>query len=267
MASTQEEADKVEEEATPPTPVIHETVRRNGEHEMNRPATSLAWSGLAAGFSMSFSLYAQAVLQAHLPEASWRELVVALGYPVGFVMVVLSRQQLFTENTITVVLPVMAEPSWRHVGAALRMWAIVLAANLAGTAIAAAFYTRTPLLPHETLEALRAVATHAMAHEPLAMGLLGIVAGYLMAATVWLIPDAGQNKMHVIVMMTWLIGAFGLAHIVVGSAEGFALVFLGDLALGDFVLRFALPTLAGNIVGGTALFAVIAHGQVMNERE
>ena len=72
---------------------------------MARPALSLWWSGVAAGLSISFSLLAQAILATHLPDASWRELVIALGYPVGFLMVVLSRQQLFTENTITVVSP------------------------------------------------------------------------------------------------------------------------------------------------------------------
>jgi formate-nitrite transporter family protein len=59
--------------------------------------------------SISFSLLAQSVLQAHLPDEPWRPLVSTLDYSVGFIMVVLSRQQLFTGNTITVVLPVMAD--------------------------------------------------------------------------------------------------------------------------------------------------------------
>src|SRR3954471_11423615 len=97
---TRREADRVEERATPRTPVIYDVVRRYGEEEMSRPAVSLWWSGLAAGLSMSFSLLAEAILRLHLPDAEWRELVTALGYPVGFLMVVLARQQLFTENTI-----------------------------------------------------------------------------------------------------------------------------------------------------------------------
>ena len=76
---------------------------------MARPVVSLWWSGLAAGLSISFSLLAQAILQLHIAETAWRPLVTSFGYTVGFVMVVLSRQQLFTENTITVILPVMAQ--------------------------------------------------------------------------------------------------------------------------------------------------------------
>src|SRR5262249_61376482 len=101
-----EEIKDVKELATPRTPVIYEVVRRLGDEEMRRPLTSLWWSGLAAGLSISFSLLSQAILTAHLPEAPWQPLVVAFGYCIGFIMAVLSRQQLFTASTITPLLPV-----------------------------------------------------------------------------------------------------------------------------------------------------------------
>src|SRR5512138_3797928 len=99
------EAREVEERSQLRTPVIYEIVRKRGDEEMARPAISLWWSGVAAGLSISFSLLAQSILQTHLPDAPWRSLVSSLGYSVGFLMVVLGRQQLFTENTITAVLP------------------------------------------------------------------------------------------------------------------------------------------------------------------
>ena len=120
---TEREVEDIEERSSPRTPVIYEIVRRLGEEEMARPALSLWWSGVAAGLSISFSLLAQSVLQAHLPDESWRPLVSSLGYSVGFIMVVLSRQQLFTENTITVVLPVMADFTGENLFRAPRtMW-------------------------------------------------------------------------------------------------------------------------------------------------
>ena len=144
---TAEEIKDVEELATPRTPVIYEVVRRLGEEEMERPVTSLWWSGVAAGLSISFSLLSQAILTAHLPEASWQPLVVSFGYCIGFIMAVLSRQQLFTESTITAVLPVAADVTWGNIVRMARLWAIVLAANLAGTLFAALFCTFTPVLP------------------------------------------------------------------------------------------------------------------------
>src|ERR1700751_607017 len=146
---TEREAEHVEERASPRTPVIYEVVRRLGEEEMARPAISLWWSGVAAGLSISFSLLAQAILQTHLPDAPWRPLVSSLGYSVGFIMVVLARQQLFTENTITAVLPVMAEFNLDNIWKLGRMWGIVLLANFAGTLFAALFCTYTPVLTPE----------------------------------------------------------------------------------------------------------------------
>src|SRR6476620_7130738 len=146
---TEEEVKDIEELATPRTPVIYEVVRRLGEEEMVRPATSLWWSGVAAGLSISFSLLAQAILRTHLPDAPWEPLVTSFGYCVGFIMAVLSRQQLFTESTITAVLPVAAEFTWKNVGRMTRLWAIVLAANLTGTLFAALFCSFAPVLSTE----------------------------------------------------------------------------------------------------------------------
>jgi hypothetical protein len=78
-----------------------------------------------------------------LPDAIWRPLVTGFGYSVGFLMVVLSRQQLFTENTITVVLPVMKQFSLANLGRLGRLWSIVFAANMTGTLFAALLYLHT----------------------------------------------------------------------------------------------------------------------------
>jgi formate/nitrite transporter FocA (FNT family) len=262
---TRREADRVEERSTPRTPVIYDVVRRYGDDEMARPSTSLWWSGLAAGLSMSFSLLAQAILLQHLPPAGWRDLIVSLGYPVGFVMVVLGRQQLFTENTITVVLPIIAEPSARNFGRGARMWAIVLAANLAGTLAAALFCAFTPVLDAPLRDAMLQISAEAMRHGWVAMGFRGITAGFLMAAMVWLIPAADAAQFFVIFLVTYLIGVSGSAHIVAGSFESFLLVANGDLGIGQMLSGFFLPVLIGNIVGGTALFALLSYAQVMKE--
>src|SRR3954471_17860617 len=116
-------------------PQIYQVVRHEVETEMARPVTSLWWSGVAAGLSITFSVFARAVLQHYLPETGWRPLVTGFGYTVGFLLVVLARQQLFTENTITAVLPVAANPSGKNVYRLARLWAIVFVANLTGTLV------------------------------------------------------------------------------------------------------------------------------------
>ncbi len=259
------EVEEVESRSSPRTPVIYEIVRRLGEDEMIRPLTSLWWSGLAAGLSISFSLLAQAILQHHIPEAPWRPLITSLGYSVGFVMVVLARQQLFTENTITVILPVMAEPSASNFGRAGRLWAIVLAANLAGTLFAAAFCSLTPTLAPEMRAEMIEISRAILSHGPLDTAFKGVAAGFLMAAMVWLLPSAESGQLGVIVIMTWLISVGGFAHIIAGSMEAFMLVLNGAAGSLEVTTGFLLPALVGNIVGGTALFALLAYAQVMKE--
>jgi formate/nitrite transporter FocA (FNT family) len=92
-----------------------------------------------------------------------------------------------------------------------------------------------------------------------------ISAGFIIAAMVWLIPSAEAAQFWVITLMTYLIAAGGFVHIVAGSVEAFLLVVNGELGIGRMVIDFMVPTLLGNIVGGTALFALISYAQVMKE--
>ena len=262
---TAEEIKDVEELATPRTPVIYEVVRRLGEEEMVRPSTSLWWSGVAAGLSISFSLLAQAILRTHLPDAPWQPLVTSFGYCVGFIMAVLSRQQLFTESTITAVLPVAANFTWKNVGRMMRLWAIVLAANLAGTLFAALFCSFTPVLPAEIYDEMLAVSRDLLPLGWWDMVFRAVASGFLMAAMVWLMPGAERTQFHVITLMTWLIAVGGFTHIVAGSMEAYLLVFAGDWAWWQMIGQFLLPVLIWNMIGGTALFALLSYAQVMDE--
>ena len=255
----------VEELSTPRSPVIYEVVRRLGDEEMERPATSLWWSGVAAGLSISFSLLAEAILQSHLPDTAWRPLVTGFGYCVGFLMVVLGRQQLFTESTITVVLPVFKDIHLANVWRMLRLWAIVLVANLAGTLFAAVFCRYTPVLSPHLMDSMLAISRELKSLGWWEMGFRGIASGFLIAAMVWMIPSAETAKFAVVTVMTYLIAIGGFTHIVAGSMEAYLLVLAGDWEWWRMLWQFFVPVLTGNMIGGTALFALISYAQVMEE--
>jgi len=262
---TQREVEEVEERSRPRTPVIYEIVRRHGDEEMARPITSLWWSGVAAGLSISFSLLAEAILRMHLPQAGWTPLLSSFGYCVGFIMVVMGRQQLFTETTITVVLPVMAEFTSANLVRLGRMWSIVLLANLAGTLFAALFCTFAPVLTPELRASMLDVSHHLVGHGWAESFFKAISAGFLIAAMVWLMPSADSAQFQVVTLMTYLIAVGGFMHIVAGSVEGFMLALNGDVTWSWMAFDFITPVLAGNVVGGTVLFALLAYAQVMKE--
>jgi formate/nitrite transporter FocA (FNT family) len=262
---SEKEVEDIETHSRLRTPVLYEIVRREGEIEMQRPATSLWWSGAAAGLSISFSLLAQAILYTHLPDAPWRPLLSSLGYSVGFLIVVLGRQQLFTENTITVVLPFIAEPNAANLRHLVRMWGIVFAANTAGTLVAALFWSFSPALTAQLHAGMLEISAQLLRNGWAGMFFKGVAAGFLMAAMVWLIPSAAGAQFQVVTLATYLIAVGGFTHIVAGSVEAFMLVLNGQLGIGRMLTGFTAPVLSGNIVGGTALFAVLSYAQVMME--
>ncbi|MFO1060660.1 MAG: formate/nitrite transporter family protein [Dongiaceae bacterium] len=245
--------------------VVHEIVREEGEAALCRSPGSLAWSGLAAGLSMGFSFLAQALLQAGLPDAPWRHLVAGLGYTVGFVIVILGRQQLFTESTLTAVLPVLTRRDAGTLAAAGRLWGIVLLANLAGTWIFALLLQPGGTFRPEAVEALRQLARAALPGDFGATVLKSVFAGWLIALMVWLLPSARSARLLTILVITYVVALARLSHVVAGSAEAAYAVLQGLAAPADYLTAFLLPTLIGNVVGGVALVALLNHGAIVDE--
>ena len=260
-----EEIEGDEERLPSQAMATHEVIRQEGEKELERDAMALLWSAIAAGLSMGASLVAKGIFHVHLNELPGGVLLENLGYTFGFVIVILARQQLFTENTVTAVLPIMHKPTPGNIGLLLRLWGIVLAGNLIGTAIAAWAFDVMPVFDEPTREALLKISLKVMQNPPLEMFANAIISGWLVATMVWMFPAAGSAKIVVIILMTWLIALADTTHIVVGSVEIFYLVFNGTLPWQEFIWPFALPTLAGNICGGTFIFALLSHAQIRND--
>jgi formate/nitrite transporter FocA (FNT family) len=84
---------------------------------------------------------------------------------------------------------------------------------------------------------------------------------------VWLLPAAQYSRPFIVLLITYIVGLCGFAHIVAGSVECAFLVEVGRATWSDFFLRFFEPTLLGNIVGGVALVAALNYGQVAPEIE
>jgi formate-nitrite transporter family protein len=243
--------------------VVHETIRREGEEELKRTTSALAWSGFAAGLSMGFSLVAEGLLQAYLPDAHWTPLLSKFGYSVGFLIVVLGRQQLYTETTLTAVLPLLSRRNAATGIGVLRLWGTVLAANLVGTYLFALCVAKIPIFPPHIAQSFAAVSYGGTEGGFGLVFMRAIFAGWLIALMVWLLPAAESAKVSIIIITTYLIGLGGFNHVIAGSVKILFLVVTGALTAKDYWLRFFVPTLLGNIVGGVSLVAFLGHAQVV----
>lgn len=260
-----EEIEVDEEQLPSRAAAIHEQIRQDGEKELERDSMALLWSAIAAGLSMGASLMAKGIFQVHLAGIPGAFLLENLGYTFGFIIVIMARQQLFTENTVTAVLPIMHTPTGSNFLLLLRLWGMVLLGNLIGTALAALAFAHMPVFDEATRLAFTHISEKVMENPPAEMFANAIIAGWIIATMVWMFPSAGSARLLVIMMMTWLVALGDLSHIVVGSVEVWYLVFTGALPWQDFIWPFALPTLAGNIIGGTFIFALISHAQIRND--
>ena len=264
---TAEEKHDVTKNQPPRAAVLHEIIRLQGDMELERSIAALFWSALAAGLTMGLSLMGMGLLNSRLPDGDGFKVIASFGYCAGFLAVILSRQQLFTENTLTAVLPIMSKPTIKNFGRLLRLWAVVLVGNLMGTLLVAYVMLHLPIFDTQTDKAFLEIGRKVMENDASQMFAKGIISGWMIATMVWMIPSMESAKMWIIILITYLMALGDFTHIVVGTAEVSYLVFAGELPWKDFWLIFAGPTLAGNIIGGSFIFALISHAQIRSDTQ
>jgi formate/nitrite transporter FocA (FNT family) len=252
-------------ELTPPrAAVIFETIRREGQGELDRAVFSLFASGLAAGLAMGMSLAGIGMLKAALPDEHWTPLITSAGYTLGFLIVVLGRQQLFTENTLTAILPLLdSKNKLETLGQVARLWAVVLFANILGATIFAYAASHTPIFSEHVRAAFLTIGKEAIAPGFGTIVLRGIVAGWLIALMVWLMPGADETRLFVVMIITYAVGIGSFSHIIAGSVEVLYVVASGDLSWLQYLGGYLLPVFIGNVIGGVSLVAILNYGQVV----
>jgi formate/nitrite transporter FocA (FNT family) len=256
---------EVEAQSRPSAALIHETIRAEGESELERGAWALVWSALAAGLSIGFSMVGEGELYALLPAGPARNLISPLGYTIGFLIVIVGRQQLFTENTLTPVLALIHNRDLRTLRRVLRLWGIVLAANVAGAILFAAAAAHGTTFAPDVMRAFAELGHESMRADFSTTFVRAIYAGWLIALMVWLLPAAESSRPLIILLITYIVALSGLSHIIAGSVECAFLVQIDQASWREFFAHFFAPTLLGNIVGGVALVAALNYGQVAPE--
>jgi Formate/nitrite family of transporters len=260
-----QEQREVDKNQPPRAAVLHEIIRTQGNQELERSVAALWWSALAAGLTMGLSLMGMGLLNSRLPDGEGFKVIASFGYCAGFLAVILARQQLFTENTLTAVLPIMSKPTLGNFGRLLRLWSVVLVGNLCGTLLVAYVMLHLPIFDTKTDLAFLDIGRKVMENDASKMFAKGIISGWMIATMVWMIPSMESAKMWIIILITYFMALGDFTHIVVGSVEVSYLVFAGELPWKDFWLVFAGPTLVGNIIGGSFIFALISHAQIRSE--
>jgi len=246
---------------------IHENVSEAAEEELDRPASELIWSALASGLLLGFSFLTVGFLTALVPEPL-HPLATAIGYPLGFVYVVHARHQLFTENTLEPVIPLLERRNGETLRRLLRLWGIVLPLNLIGALLFAEVLAHTQVVEPKLLGPLLDASRVSTEGGAQLVFYKGIWAGWLIALMAWLIAATRDTTAQII--LVWLatapIAAFGFRHSIAGAVEAFYRAAVGDAPWLQMIFSFEIPAILGNIVGGVVLVALLNHGQVSKAR-
>ena len=245
------------------TDEIFQRVLATADEEFVRSTRLLFFSGLAAGLSIGLSFVARSSMSAALGDAD--SLAGSVLYPVGFLLIVLGRYQLFTENTLTPVTLVLTKIA--SVPQLLRVWGVVLVANVLGAALVGLVLARTGVLDADTMEVAREIAAHGLEVPTGALFWKGLFAGWLVASMVWLNHAARDSttRFFIVFAIMFLVPAADLFHCIIGACEALFLVFQGEAGLLD-AGRFFGAVVVGNTVGGVLLVALLNYSQTRQQR-
>ena len=240
---------------------IFDRVVRGAQEELDRRLLNLLISAVSAGLAMGLSGLGVAVLLHAVPGGGAGESLAYLGYPVGFLIVIIGRQQLFTENTLFPVALVLKQR--RHLVRMMRLWAVVLVGNVLGTLLFALLATGTSALTTGTRQELVGLGVDTGSGGFLTVFWTAVIAGWMIAIVAWLVTASTDTigQVVLIFVVTYVVGVGHFAHSIAGSAEVLAAVLAGDLPLTSGLTWFSAAVL-GNTAGGVLIVALFNYGQV-----
>jgi formate/nitrite transporter FocA (FNT family) len=244
---------------------IHDNVLESAETEMARPAASLLLSALAAGLVIGFSFLA-AGFASHVAPEQYRGAAAAAAYPLGFIFVIVARSELFTENTLDPVIPLLERRNRDTFVKLVRMWALLLIGNLVGALILGWVLAQTPAVPAEFRPALMKVAAETTSGGFGQVLYAGVFAGWLIALLSWVLAATVSTGAQIVLI--WLctapIAALHFRHSIAGSVEAFFRAAAGDAPWSSMLGSFVVPSVLGNAIGGVLLVALLNYGQEKN---
>jgi formate/nitrite transporter FocA (FNT family) len=241
---------------------IYQQVAKNAREELGRTSVSLAISGFTGGIFMGLSALGVGIAIAHLGSSGSAYVVSRMFYPLGFIVVILGRSQLFTENTLYPVALVLTEP--KEIWNTLRLWATVLPSNVCGALAFASLAGLTHAMPADVVQAMAGLGL-AAAHEPVStIFWSGVVGGWIIATAAWLVSGSHSitGSVMIIWALTFVVGLGNFAHCIATSGEILIAVLTHQLPWSAYPQWF-VPAVCGNICGGVIMVTLLEYGQAV----
>lgn len=246
-----------------PYDTLVKAIHEGGKQHI-RSKGSLFLSAMAAGLILGFAAMCVAIVAQIIPDTvdpMIERLGMAVVYPLGFIVCIMSGTQLFTEQTAMAVFPVLDKK--KTISSLLILWVIVLGGNLFGTLCSSFLISLAEGVIHAK-EGFVQVAHHITSYSALEIFISAILAGWLMAQGGWLIlaTSPGTSQLICIYIVTFIIGLGGLHHSIAGSAEVFSGMIYSDSISFALCFKFLSSSVMGNLIGGSFFVATLNYGHI-----
>ncbi len=232
----------------------------SADEEISERPRGLFFSGLTAGFAIVLTLIGHATGRAQFHDNTF---MAAILYPIGFIYIILGRYQLYTENTLPPVKLVLMRLA--SIPLLLRLWGIVLFANLLGTALGTFVMAHTHMLSQEVQNAAIEFVQHALTLSWWDIFFRALFAGWLVAGVVWINMAAKDTitRFALVYFVFFTIAACQLFHVITTAAEVLFVGFYDHsiFEIGKLFTQFWVPVFLGNTIGGVLVFTLVGYAQ------
>lgn len=254
---------RTDESVRHPDDILKKAIEE-GLEQYERPNFSLFLSAISAGLIIGFAGMCVALISQLVPSESGiiaNRLAVALVYPLGFIVCIMSGTQLFTEHTATAVYPVLdRKVHYKHL---FVLWLIVLVGNFVGTfGSSILLFFAEPVI--QAQEGFVQVAHHLIQFSFVEVFASAVLAGWLMAQGGWLVfaTPPTSSQILCIFIVTFIIGLGGLHHSIAGSAEIFSGLLHSENPDYFRSLKFLVSAILGNLIGGSFFVGVLNYAHI-----
>ncbi len=205
---------------------------------------------IMAGFLIALAGYASTVVSFSINNVSISKLLSALIFPMGLILVILLKTELFTGNSLLIIPLVNKKISIKSL---ILNWLLVYIGNFIGSILLSLLIYKSGSLSNEVLiNSFVGIANKKISYNFINLLILGSLCNILVCTAVFLGVTSKNivDKIFVIFIPIFLFVLLGFEHSVANMFYLSIASLLGKLDFINLIIHNLLPVTLGNIIGG-----------------
>ena len=218
---------------------------------------------ILSGILLSFAALGSTVASAFIENYSLSKFLAALIFPMGLILIILLKTELFTGNSLLIIPLLEHKISIKEL---LRNYILVYIGNVIGSIIIALLISKTPLM-NKISSSFVSIMNNKISLDFITALILGILCNFLVCMAVYLsgITSSIIEKVIVIFIPIFLFIILSLEHSVANMFYlSIGYILDNSVSISTLLLNNLLPVTIGNIVGGMTFGGIIWYLREQN---